>query len=46
MIQDAEFTRQLAHQRERELIAEANRERLAKSARDERRGRSPDRKGR
>jgi hypothetical protein len=46
MIQDAEINRQLARQREHELIAEANRERMAKSVRDERRGRSPDRKGR
>ena len=46
MIYDADTALRLARQRERELIAEADRERLAKAARRERGGRSPDRNGR
>ena len=46
MIHDAETALRLARQRERELIEEADRDRLAKSAREKRSGRSPDRNGR
>jgi len=38
MIHDTETQRSLARQRERELIEQANRDRLARSARDHGRG--------
>ncbi len=44
MINDTETHRSLARQRERELIEEANRDRLARAARD--RGRGADTKRR
>jgi hypothetical protein len=46
MIHDTETALRLARQRERELIAEAERERQVRNAREKRGGRSPDRDGR